>query len=506
MTNILDDSDNKLLYKLLKQIVEGSRDASAVIHGTTIVTCNTPFIELLGYQNKDEIIGTDALSLFIPEEKEKIRNYVTTSPDTDKTSELSEYHIQRRDGANLNIEGSFSLIRNDDTPLFLVFLRDITEKHQAEQKIELLHTHAIQLNEIESIDTIGKITLDIMQKTLGYTYVSFQLLSDDHLVVVDSIGGEFASKPLQIYGNGITVKAARESKSILANDVREEVAYVDGFRGTLSELAVPIRAEDTVLGVLNIESNKLNAFTENDRKLMEILAMHVGCAISKNNHIKELSEINDKYQVEMVENFHRITSMVRHDLRSPHTSISLVVDLLRKNPEKIDEYLEIIEKNLTFSENILSDLSQFIYTWKISPEPVFIHELVTATIDTIIIPPSIEVDVIIDPALSHNLDSKSIQRVLYNLITNAIYAIKEKGRITISAQKNHEMLEISVSDTGGGINADIQSRLFTPFTTDKPDGIGLGLAYCKQAVESHNGTISFVTNINRGSNFIVRIP
>ena len=505
MTDTLNNSDRDPVEKILSQLVEGCSNASIYSQGNKIVTCNTLFVEMLGCQNKDEVVGSDLVDLFSSDDKEKIWNYVTSSQKAKFSSELGEFHIKKRDGTILKIEGSFSLIQNDDDPIFLMFLRDNIE-HQADKKIKLLHKHAIQLNEVNSTDKIGKITLDIMQKTLGYTYISFQIVMDDQLVIVDSIGGAFVSNPLPIKGRGITTKAARESRSILVDDIRKEPSYIDGFSETLSELAVPIISEDNVFGVLNIESDKLNAFSENDRVVMEILAMHVGSALSRMEHIENLSKIHEKHSQEIVENFQSISSMVQHDLRSPLTSIKLLVELLRKNPEKMNEYTEIIDKNLTYSENILSDLNQFIYTWKISPEPVYIRELVNAAIETIIIPPSIEVVVDIDSSLSHKIDSKSIQRVLYNLILNSIDAITEKGRITVGARKNNETLEITVSDTGRGINEDIQSRLFTPFTTDKPDGIGLGLAYCKQAVESHNGAINFKTNISHGSIFTVNIP
>jgi len=62
------------------------------------------------------------------------------------------------------------------------------------------------------------------------------------------------------------------------------------------------------------------------------------------------------------------------------------------------------------------------------------------------------------------------------------------------------------SDTGEGITEEVMSGLFTPFHTTKAGGLGLGLAFCKRAVEAHGGTITVESKVNRGTTFTIIIP
>ena len=65
---------------------------------------------------------------------------------------------------------------------------------------------------------------------------------------------------------------------------------------------------------------------------------------------------------------------------------------------------------------------------------------------------------------------------------------------------------IEVSDTGEGIQDEVMGDLFKPFHTTKPGGLGLGLAYCRRAVEGHGGSISVESSVGGGTTFTVRLP
>ena len=109
-----------------------------------------------------------------------------------------------------------------------------------------------------------------------------------------------------------------------------------------------------------------------------------------------------------------------------------------------------------------------------------------------------------------------LQQVVLNLIINARQAMVEdrKGTLTVAARKHGEgMVEISVVDTGHGISDEILHKIFEPFFTTKKSGksqdrigTGLGLMVCKQIVETHKGTISVESEINKGTTFKVTFP
>lgn len=104
------------------------------------------------------------------------------------------------------------------------------------------------------------------------------------------------------------------------------------------------------------------------------------------------------------------------------------------------------------------------------------------------------------------VDPLIMQHVLANLITNALQAMPEGGRLTIRASKNEEAALISVEDTGVGIPKENLSKLFQPLFTTKSKGQGLGLAACKQLVQAHGGSITFESDMGKGSTFTVKIP
>ena len=97
---------------------------------------------------------------------------------------------------------------------------------------------------------------------------------------------------------------------------------------------------------------------------------------------------------------------------------------------------------------------------------------------------------------------------------NGIQALDQEGKITIQARvlggsgapNRPNYVEISVSDTGGGISRDQLEKIFRPFYTTKRGGTGLGLSLCRRIISQHGGTLSAESEVNKGSQFIIRLP
>jgi two-component system sensor histidine kinase AtoS len=104
------------------------------------------------------------------------------------------------------------------------------------------------------------------------------------------------------------------------------------------------------------------------------------------------------------------------------------------------------------------------------------------------------------------LDPGKMRRVLDNLIQNAVEAMPEGGTLSIEGGLDKGHLSLKVTDTGTGIPEEEMQSLFTPFHTTKPKGMGLGLAYCRRAVEAHGGTITAQSQEGRGTTFTIKIP
>jgi len=101
-----------------------------------------------------------------------------------------------------------------------------------------------------------------------------------------------------------------------------------------------------------------------------------------------------------------------------------------------------------------------------------------------------------------------IGQVIINLVRNAVEAMEasEQAELVVATRAAAGVVEITVSDTGPGIAPDIAGRLFQPFVTTKPTGLGLGLSICREIVEAHEGQLTAAPGATGGTVFTMRLP
>jgi two-component system sensor histidine kinase HydH len=104
------------------------------------------------------------------------------------------------------------------------------------------------------------------------------------------------------------------------------------------------------------------------------------------------------------------------------------------------------------------------------------------------------------------MDAELMERVIYNLITNAVQATAAGGAVTVKTRLIEDQVEIAVIDRGSGIKKEHIENIFNPFFTTKPDGVGLGLAIVSKIVDEHNGKITVESEQGNGSIFRVYLP
>ncbi len=99
-----------------------------------------------------------------------------------------------------------------------------------------------------------------------------------------------------------------------------------------------------------------------------------------------------------------------------------------------------------------------------------------------------------------------MRRVFINLVKNAIEAMPNGGKLSISNKQTNGHLQFKLSDTGNGIPKELIPTLFSPLVTTKAQGMGFGLAICKRIIDAHGGTISAKTAQGKGTTFIITLP
>jgi two-component system sensor kinase FixL len=106
------------------------------------------------------------------------------------------------------------------------------------------------------------------------------------------------------------------------------------------------------------------------------------------------------------------------------------------------------------------------------------------------------------------VDRVQIQQVLLNLIRNAMEAMdaSKVRELTVAAAGSADYVQISVSDTGSGVPPEIATRLFQPFVTTKPEGMGIGLSVCRTIIEAHGGRLWMEPTPAGGSVFHFTVP
>jgi PAS domain S-box-containing protein len=209
--------------------------------------------------------------------------------------------------------------------------------------------------------------------------------------------------------------------------------------------------------------------------------------------------------------------MVGHDLRNPLQTITGELYLAKSEVQalpdceektNLQESIQVIEEQAVYMDKIVSDLQAFVRPVKIDRAPINLKELVDTVLTSVPVPKEISVNMHIEDNFPQiRVDGQLIKRVLINLVTNAIQAMPEGGKLALSARVFPEdQVSIIVQDAGVGIPDHIKPQIFTPLFTTKPRGQGFGLAVCKRVIEAHGGNISFESTAGKGTTFTIHLP
>jgi PAS domain S-box-containing protein len=257
----------------------------AVVYTNTdfhILDINPRFTKLFGY-SLDEIRGKHINDVIVPKDKMEEAEIFDKRASRGETYQEDTVR-KRKDGTSIPVSFSAApIIVENKTIGHVGVYKDITERKRFEERLSALNIYSRRLNMAESMAEIYRLTLDAMEKTLGFENAAFMVVDKGVLCVADQHGFPEPHLRLRLPLNGkrgITVKVAKTGRPVLVPDIRKERAYVEIMPGICSELDVPIKIGHKVLGVLNVESKRLNAFDEKDQKLLEILASHAATAIS----------------------------------------------------------------------------------------------------------------------------------------------------------------------------------------------------------------------------------
>ncbi len=329
---------------------------------------------------------------------------------------------------------------------------------------------------------------------------------------------------------------------MLVNDTSQEKLFrpLPGWDAG-SELCVPLKHGNRILGFIDVESSQRNAFTNNDLLAMESLAGVLATVVSSADQYQRLEETVRQLRAAQVELRARMVAQqeaetrlvqaaklaavgemsagIAHELNNPLTTVTGFTELILDETPKDDRHYSdlemilhealrargVVRRLLDFArqgervraksdmneiiENVLALTKHFIHTSGVQLETHFASDL---------------------PWVS--VDNNQIKQVLLNLIHNAVQSMPDGGRLElhtgVSQHDGRNGVVIVVKDSGVGIDAQTRAKIFEPFFTTKSNegGTGLGLSVTYGIITDHGGTINVDSIPGKGSTFTVWLP
>ena len=274
------------------------------IHNVTgrFLDVNRVACEMLDY-SREELLRLSPPEISAPETASRIPDYNARLERDEQV--FLEIVVVRRDGTTLPMELNSRLIEYAGGTAVLSIARDITQRKRSEEALErraaqlaLLSDVGRQIAAILGLEQVLARAAQLVHDNFGYHHVALFVRDDKHQeLVMKAIAGDFVSLfPIDHRvpsGQGMVGWVADHGERLLANDVETEGHYVNFYPElipTRSELSVPIRVGDQTVGVFDVQSPSVNAFDENDVRVMETLADQIAVAMSNAQLCEEAQE------------------------------------------------------------------------------------------------------------------------------------------------------------------------------------------------------------------------
>jgi PAS domain S-box-containing protein len=206
-----------------------------------------------------------------------------------------------------------------------------------------------------------------------------------------------------------------------------------------------------------------------------------------------------------------VAAMVGHDLRNPLTGIAGANYYLRlKWGSQLDdrsrEMLEVIEKDVEYSNKIVNDLLDYSREIRLELKETNVRAVLDDALSFVAVPANVRVRTCISDEPTISVDVERMRRIFVNLIKNALDAMPKGGTLAVKSRREEDCVKIVFADTGSGMSKDVLKRIWSPLFTTKAKGMGFGLAICKRIVEAHGGSISVESRFGKGTEFNLVLP
>jgi signal transduction histidine kinase len=340
-------------------------------------------------------------------------------------------------------------------------------------------------------------------------------------------GADYVNKPRLSAEESLVGVVIRRGKPVQVENVQTSSLYqsveVARREGLVSMLSVPLMFAGHAIGAINIYKGERYIFSNEEVHILTALAELSAIAIEKARLYERIVDVEEQLrQNEKLSALGLLAAEVAHEIRNPLTVMKMLFHSLDlKFPaddprardaqimrEKMDHLNRIVEQILNFARTtepelrlvnvnrLLEDMALLV-RHKLSNQNIRFEQQLDAEL----------------PAVS--ADAAQLEQAFLNLTLNAVEAMAEGGRLTIttrairspSADSGAAHVEIQFKDTGEGMTAEVQDRVLTSLlSTTKQKGTGLGLAIVRRVVEAHRGKLRLRSKAGRGTTITITLP
>jgi PAS domain S-box-containing protein len=483
----------------LSNAVKMSAD-SIVIGGldAKIIDVNEVTLKMYGTDNKRDLIGKSSFDLIAPEDREKALAGMKEVLEKEYSKDR-EYNIITKDGSRIPVEMNTAIMKDaDGKPIgFVAISRDITERKEMEEKLRQYSEHLEEL--------VQKRTEELLESEKRYSVLveeasdGIVILQDGKIILSNKRAAEILGYPKdELIGLSIEKPVSEEYRQLVKERYQRRLlgdkvpATYEVEAMTKTGQRIPIEVGTALIIYQGRPADLVVMRDIRKRKLME----------------------EERLRLEKLATIGELATMVAHDLRNPLTSIRNAGYYIKNTcPNRANteckaalEMLNIIEQETIFANNIINDLLDFAAKRPLQKKRKNINKLIEDSLTRSNMPENIKIETNFAKKPVANVDEKQLERVFLNLTKNAVQAMPNGGKLTITTNETKDYIEIALADTGVGIQEENMSKLFTPLFTTKAKGIGMGLAICKNLVEQHNGTIEVKSKVGQGTTFTIKLP
>jgi two-component system NtrC family sensor kinase len=338
---------------------------------------------------------------------------------------------------------------------------------------------------------------------------------------------EFRQFPIPLRGHSFLEESWQQRRPLFSSDAESDPRIDrETFRRFphRSVLFVPmVVREEPIGGLFALWWKQKHEFGPEELRLVEGISRQAALAIENARLYegvkRQMAELKQT-QAQLIQSaklaaIGELAANVAHEINNPLTSVLGFASYLAEQiqpGQPMREELDLILEEAARARDIVRDLLNFSRQREFEPELTEINPVVEQTMAMVRRQGSLD-DVTVHELYGTGLpwvevDVSRLKQVFLNIINNAVYAMKERGSLTIRTHATDGSVAIEFADTGVGIAPDHLDRIFDPFFTTKPavSGTGLGLSVSLGIVQSHGGTIDVQSRPGKGSTFTIKLP